>query len=346
MVVKYRDRVASNQMLALASFLFVIFTFSYGRHDHRLKRFVQEIVTPQYDTGLPVFEDVVFTKNPPPRRSKALTESKNDGEIFKRHRGFTNYTLEQKLAVWENEYVYRSTNYHMQLKNKLFTLLMNHGGADPVVIDSGAHVGDTSIPMMQRVIDYGRTDVRLVMVEPDESKCLWIRRKLLDLNRTDSPGIAEMVYIVNAGIWSHQTTARLNRDVGHPGSWTVETDEYALRDHMKIRGNTVEGFKRGDIQMFSVGDIIKKETNLALFHLDAEGSEARAILGLLRTEQRPTVVYESRKKNNPDFLFEKNMLGYLGGYKQVERVGENSDRVMVHDSVFAEGGHREMPVFT
>ena len=41
--------------------------------------------------------------------------------------------------------------------------------ADSVIVDSGAHVGDTGIPLVQGLQEAGRSDVHVLMVEPDAS---------------------------------------------------------------------------------------------------------------------------------------------------------------------------------
>lgn len=317
--MKYRDRLQEkNIMYTFIGFLVVFFLASYT---FDLKR-----PFPSFKVPSVIVEDYRFTDVPEPRSNKGGQINIGKSSIFKKVPNFNSMSLEEKMQRWEGEYQYRSVHYNMELKAKLANILIKDAPNGATFMDSGGHVGDTSIPMLQTIRKAGRKDINLIIVEPDYSKCMWITRLVMDINATD-PGFADKVNLINGGMWSHGTRASIERNKQHPGAWSVTTDEYKMRDHMKKRGNRLNTFKYGKIHLYSIGDIVPSTTKLFLWHLDVEGSEARAMLGLSRTKHRPIIIFESMKKNN-DFLFNTDFLRYNMGYKQVERLPPNSDRLM------------------
>jgi hypothetical protein len=87
--------------------------------------------------------------------------------------------------------------------------------------------------------------------------------------------------------------------------------------------------------MYSIFDIIPNTTKLFMWHLDVEASEARALLGLSRTKQRPIIVFETMK-NTADFLYNTDFLRYNLGYKLIARLPPNADRLMYPQHLWKE----------
>ena len=294
--------------------------------------------------GIPINYDVIneeirFTDLPPPRHTIMRS---SQIRIFSKYKNFENQNIEEKLQHWENEYNERSVNFHTELKEYIINTVLESKLANSVIVDSGSHVGDTGIPVLIQLFQKGYSDAHLVAVEPDYSKCLWIKRLSLDLNKT-YPGFAEHVHIVNYGLWSHEGTASLVRDKSHPGAWYVQHDDYRKREHVKK--HSIQTFKEGDIKLLSISDIISPNANFVLWHLDAEGSEGRAMLGLMKVKQEPIIIFESFKKANTDFLFNKDFLKFTKGYKMIKRLPPNSDRVMIPKHFFNEQYMTELPEY-
>ena len=174
-------------------------------------------------------QKVIFTLLPPKRVTERLQVG-TKSNVFKKVNNWKNTSLGKKLQRWENEYMFRSVNEHLKTKKGIYDILKKHAKRGAVWVDSGGHVGDTSIPVLTKLWDNGRYDTKLVIVEPDKSKCLWIKRNLIDLNSTEYTGIFEMVTLVNSGLWSHATRASIERDKMHPGGWSVQPDEIRLRN--------------------------------------------------------------------------------------------------------------------
>lgn len=319
---KYRDVKRDKQYLAFSVSVF-LFYLLLSRHETfrmNVRGFVVSTIRS------PVRQQHLFTEMPPPRDPSIVNiyeHRSGESVAFSPFKNYADATLEQKLQRWEKEYEFRSVDHHVHLKNELFVML-DRVGRYPTVVDSGAHVGDTGLPFLQRAYGAHRMDVRVVFVEPDRSKCLWIRRKLLELNATSCPGIYDMASIVNAGLWSHETHASLIRDLNHAGAWTVEVDDYTKR---AARG-TDKVVPRGEIHLLSIGDILEDNINFAIWHLDVEQSETRALMGLSLTVHRPVVIFESFKQPGTDFLMPKQFLELSMGYKMTKRIPPNMDRVL------------------
>lgn len=251
-------------------------------------------------------------------------------ELNYRHhfRNYDNATMKEKLIRWNHEYNYRVRNDNKPVRSAMLNLLKKYSKKGSVFIDSGAHIGDTSIPVLKSLWDEGRRDLHLLLIEPDPSKCLWIKIYTNWLNENGYEGISNYVHIVNSGLWSHSSHATMMRG-NHPGSWDIVVDEYRYRDYVKTPKRLRKPFKQGDIKVMSLSEILNPNRDVALLHLDVERCEKRALLGLLRTKHRPIIIYESMKKNNPDFLFERDFLHYLFGYKMINRLKPNMDRIMI-----------------
>jgi FkbM family methyltransferase len=201
-------------------------------------------------------------------------------------------TMEEKIQHWQGEFEYR-TQYHEQGVRQLLLDLAMKLPANSVVVDSGAHVGDTGISLALGLRQSGRRDVHVLMVEPDLSKVAWIQRKLSQ----EGDLVAS---VLNSGIYSRTTRANIGRDVGHPGSWKIIPD-----------------VPDGEVQLRSISDILatlRPNDNFGLWHLDVEGTEEYALQGL-GTHRPPHIVMEviHQSKNLQDTIAEL-------GYKRVRTV--------------------------
>ena len=327
--MKYRDRLQvenTNKLIFVLIMVTVLFVWLFDN-----------LVFGGVDVVNP---DVIF-KDEPPEDFYGPVPAPKSSLVFSRFKGFENATLSDKLAHWEAEYNWRSVKYNNALRDDLVGRLAGFVRSNSVFVDSGAHVGDTSLPILARLREMGIRNHKLVLVEPDYSKCLWIKRMVNRLNVT-YPGFASSVFIVNAGIWSHHTSAHVVRDKSHPGAWVVTPDVYRIRGHMK-HASDLSRFLRGEVALLSISDILGPRAHFVLWHLDVEGSEQRALLGLLKTPHRPIVVYESRSTKGVDFLYNKDFLMDTMGYRLHARLPPNADRVMVPPNMWRNGIDEELP---
>lgn len=336
--MKYRDyqRSKSNAILygtIVMLFLLYIRTFS-AKDYHQFRR------NYHMRNGKTVVVPWHIFQGEPPERDGLVRQSES---AFSKINNFDSMALQDKLARWESEYDYRSSEFHLESKERIVQILTMNAPYDAVFVDSGAHVGDTGLPILQKVHSMGRTDINLVLIEPDESKCLWLKRKINDIEM-EHPGFADRVTVVNSGLWSHETSASLIRDQSHPGAWTVKTDEYGLREHMKKKGAIESDFQRGPIPLLSIGDILDPDADFFFWHLDVEDTEYRAMLGLMRTNFRPYVLFENHSVGK-DFLMAPDIMRYVLGYRLIERLGEFSDRLMVPNHLWDPLRMKDMPSY-
>ena len=254
-------------------------------------------------------------------------ELQKDVRVTTKFRDFDKATLEDKLRRWKKEYFFRSTKDNHPVRAKIVELMLKYAPLNGVMVDSGAHLGDTGIPILQKLRQAGRRDIHLVLLEPEYSKCFWMNEKVNEIDREEDPGFADKVHIVQTGVWSHSTRAQLEKG-NHPGAWTVKVDEYRLRKYMKSH-NSPEGFETGSIRLMSINDILTPQAKFTLWHLDAEGSETRALMGLVQKYHRPIVVVEAFSSDGVDFKFNSDYLRMNYGYRLVTRLKPNQDRVLI-----------------
>jgi hypothetical protein len=257
----------------------------------------------------PVFEAVRFNdvakarKNP---RDPSQTVGK--GASFRKFDGFEKADLEEKLLHWENDYLYRINNHNQQIHQKIFEMMAGSPN-NSVWVDSGAHVCDNCGPVMRKLWQAGRRDIHLIAIDPDYSKCMWITRLRKELaEEFHDDDFVNHFHIVNRGLWNFRTRATLQRNA-HGGAWSVKEDP------------------KGTLDLVSIADVVAPTANFALWHLDAEGSEARAVAGLLTTSHRPVIIVEALGKSYDNHL-SYAMLQLMANYSLVGYLPPNKDRVM------------------
>jgi hypothetical protein len=238
---------------------------------------------------------------------------------FRKFIGFDTASMDQKVEHWQKEYNYRiqrSKKDGMHVGILQYARLLSNGA---VFVDSGAHLGDTSLPVLDQLHIEGRTDIKLVLVEPDRSKCVW----LLFCIRTRYPNLASSIAVVQAGLWSHNTRASLIRNKMHAGAWTVQPDRVAIRNH-KMHGGPKP--PRGEIRLLPLSEIVGKCHSIELIHLDVEKCELRALMGMDNLGT-PIIIYENMGETDKFLVSDYLQLGH--GYRLVDRIPPNNDRVMM-----------------
>jgi FkbM family methyltransferase len=161
---------------------------------------------------------------------------------------------------------------HTILRHYVSQAADNGGG---LVVDAGCHVGDSLVKMMQ-VAGEGIT---FLAVDPSESKLRFVRA-LLDAN-PDLVAKFHTTELVHAGLSDKVSTAREVRR-RHPGAWKVSEVAHS-------KGTTLEE----PLRLLPATDLIHGR-KVALVHLDVEGYEYRALLGMRADLERdmPPVMVE------------------------------------------------------
>ena len=205
-------------------------------------------------------------------------------------------TAAQKMEHWEMEYRFHVLIHEPDVRRLLLSLAVKLP-ANSVIVDSGAHIGDSGIPLAQGLRDAGRSDVHVLMIEPDASKVAWIAKKIAQLGNVQAS-------VVNSGLYSTTTRANILRSEAHPGAWVI-----------------LPNVADGEVQLRSVADILAVERPkdvFGLWHLDVEGTELHALKGL--GVHRPRYIMMEIVHNSNEA---QNYLRLLG-YKSVHQVGQDA----------------------
>ena len=235
-------------------------------------------------------------------------------DAFARFSEFNDATDEEKIQHWEKDYIYRRNKHNQELRAKLADIIIKYAPHGSVLLDIGAHVGDTGGIILETLRVVGRKDIHLVAVDPDSSKCRWMTRLREDfVTQYEDPEFRKHFHVVNRGIWSHMSRANVFRKY-HGGSWTIEEDP------------------AGEVQLVGLSDIIKSDANLFMWHLDVEGTEMKAIEGMLKTNHRPIMIVEAIPGVGTDRMAPINALKNAG-YRTVDRLHPNRDYLMFPPSM-------------
>jgi FkbM family methyltransferase len=164
-----------------------------------------------------------------------------------------------------------------------------------VIVDVGCHVGDTTFKLNNYLTIYNRKDIFIYAIDPNKDKIDFINRIISD-NRIKN------IKTFVSGISDKNGTAEEIKQ-GHSGSWKIKETSNST---IKIR----------------TLDDICKDVNVGLVHLDVEGFEYKALLGMSEIIKRnhPIILLEflhgKDKDNIPKFLKDN---GYTEKWK-----GENN----------------------
>lgn len=152
------------------------------------------------------------------------------------------------------------------------------------IVDTGAHVGDTGIFLAQELKNMGRTDIKVVMIEPHHEKVAFIRQ-LISLN-----GLDKIARVVQCAVGKVSGRTDIDTSDPNPGAWRV-----------KNNGS-------GKVPIRPLDDIVD---NVGLIHLDVEGQELDALQGgkSILYRDRPIIVLEAIHSDV------KKIRSYLGGFE-------------------------------
>jgi len=137
------------------------------------------------------------------------------------------------------------------------------------VVDTGAHVGDTGLFLAKALKDMGRTDIKVIMIEPHPDKIRFIR-SMIALN-----GLGRVARVIEGAVGKQQMCGRIIEE-NHPGAWRIAPTR-AVEDC--------------GVTIFRLDDIV---ADAGLLHLDVEGHELDALMGAIKLlrKDRPVLVLE------------------------------------------------------
>ncbi len=215
---------------------------------------------------------------------------------------------------WEKEYNKLET--YEPLTRAKFTFMATTAPQGSIVIDGGAHVGDTALRTAQEIAKRN-SNVKVLAIEPDETKTAFMRKKAAEL------GVSDHVIIVTSGLYEYKTNARLETPKGRPNMWTRIVPD-----------------KTGPIALDTLDNILRDLGNPRVhgLKLDIEGTEYEALRGSqeLLARDKPGIIMEihnSIYQDEADKAIKE--LGRMGYAKFGPRL--KTDQYFVHsDRRFAE----------
>lgn len=157
-----------------------------------------------------------------------------------------------------------------------------------VVIDCGAHVGDTGIKLAKRLKAKGRQDIRIIEIEPAQDKIDFIKKQ------AKIAGVEKQLTYHCAGLWDKSTGGKIIRKGGNAGAWKVQ--------------ETTGG--DSEFNLRKLDDLVDR---IDLVHLDVEGAEPKALMGMqtLIGKYHPPLIVEVIHSNDKTLPILKKM-----GYRQ------------------------------
>lgn len=179
-----------------------------------------------------------------------------------------------------------SFRFDSEVKEDILRVMLaeSHESAS-CLVDSGAHIGDLSIPIAASLLHYNYLKQVVYAIEPSAFKCEFIRL-IAHINKLDN------IIVICAGLSDEQETLT-NDSIAdrNTGSTMWKKTSLISQAPLKLedwRVDTAKKKKEAIIfqkldHMLEVGLINHR---IAALHLDVEGMEEKAILGALNTLKR------------------------------------------------------------
>ena len=178
-----------------------------------------------------------------------------------------------------------------------FMLQLGHGS---VVVDAGAHLGDTTLTLALHARAKGRSDLRFVALEPCVQKCDFIKTAVAanDLSKTVQVICAAVGDSIGRVRPATNSKERATRDGSLRYEYTDNNTDTAYKpsnnSDTKMRLNDDSGtsttFEKGEgtitdtaIPMITLDSIIDQISPLGLLHIDVEGWESNVLRGAYKT---------------------------------------------------------------
>jgi len=206
-------------------------------------------------------------------------------------------------STWADEFARRVEGFTIGWEPQTRALIHAHlarivkNGNTTTTLEAGMHVGDHLLPLAASF-----PSLRFVGVDPDESKCDFVRDMALRHNLTN-------VRVYHNGLAARDRACALDVTDSNPGGWSIEERRRLTKKRLLCR--TVDSF---------LDDV----ADLGLLHLDVEGAELRALRGARATlrSARPLLVFENNHLSN-DTQYGTAALLEAHGYIKRDEVEHN-----------------------
>lgn len=154
------------------------------------------------------------------------------------------------VSKWTKDFKTRIRSHEPGVNRKLYDII-SKAPANSVVVDAGAHVGDTGLLMASTLKQLGITG-RIVEIDPDPSKLDFI------VETAHLNGLSDYIVTVHAGLGDRIGTGKLDKRA-HAGAWHI-----------------MDG---SDFDIRPLDDIMRDHPTPYLIKLDVEGYETFAVRG-------------------------------------------------------------------
>jgi FkbM family methyltransferase len=236
---------------------------------------------------------------------------------------------------WKSDFTQRTLSHEYET-NKQIEALIKAAPAGAVVVDAGAHVGDTGL-MMASLFKHCKNPGKVIEIDPDRTKLDFIDAMVVANN------LERYVTTVHAGLSDKVGSGNLCRD-DHPGAWYVQPgDEFQLRplDSIMAKLNMapyfikldVEGYEvnalRGSPRCLRTAKYVMVEMGKA--HLERNGHSVALLDALLNK------THDCIWKDRRDALY---MLRQPKRKEQPAPRGSRQTRASLKKRVFLGAGHR------
>ncbi len=174
------------------------------------------------------------------------------------------YSLNQN---WLGEYKLKTNHDHQKkMKDKIFQMGMKLP-KNAVFVDTGAHIGDTGLFLKTKWKESGRNDIKVISIEPDDSKAKFIK----DMAKIENVNID----VINAGLWNKKTKGNVIKDENYSAMWRVKENP------------------NGSVTFRTLDDILDG-SRIDILQLDVEGSEPQALEGAEKSirKYKPAIFIE------------------------------------------------------
>jgi FkbM family methyltransferase len=200
--------------------------------------------------------------------------------------------LATKWKSNRDDFKVRFLNHEIKTNTKLKSLVENISNTN--VLDAGAHVGDTGLFLAKHLKDINKTDVKIIMIEPNKEKIKFIN-EVIRINNLEN-----YTKVYNYAIGKKYEKGKIKK-VGHSGMWTIE----------KCNNSDC------DIEIDSLDNLLKG-IKIGIMHLDVEGYEYEVLQGStnILSKYKPKLIIEvihSKKEllesilNNYKYKFKESL---------------------------------------
>jgi FkbM family methyltransferase len=268
----------------------------------------------EYETAFDTIEEI---KNPLINENKSIKWPSQKLEFMKRN---------------NPNYFEYDVNIKMDIVEKALSIPLNNG-----IIDSGAHIGDGTVPIAHALINMGRDDIIIYAIDPSKYKCDFLK-KIADINNLHN------IKVICAGLGNENNEYMY--DANEERMCSTNSGGWSWRKNTEdSEGIEVVKFYKLDYLMSSKSKDKQINCPIKIIHLDVQDMEEDVLRGSTKTikKYKPYLSLEDAVSSTAGKLREGKAVGnpvkcndYLKllptGYKFMERIDINDTFEYIGDN--------------